>query len=498
LVRVERSIDLLQGPRDAPARQRTLQATLDWSYELLTEGERTLLRRLSYFDGFDLEAAEAVSRGNLDAVGSLVDKSLVKRVAVDRFLILQTIRDYARVRSQNEGDALESQLWHARWFASRVAEISPMARGPRMPEFLAWYDAEADNLWTALDALLAASQSDEAFDLVDRLVMFWRPGRVIRQGIGWLELALELTRTPSAHRATALAWLGELYERTGNFARAESISVEAIAEAEQVRAIRPQAIAGRTMAWIANHRGDGRVAVDRARQALSLAEESGDLALAANLTMELGVFLVGCDELDEAESLLERSLAYHRENEDPLNVAFAQGNLAELAIRRGDTQCAITNLKEARTVFLALGCEGDAALASCFSAYAFLADDQRDAAARSAYECLQLARQLDETGLIVAGLDGIALATISDDPLSAARLWGAARAHGDVEEWALRQPICEPLLAKLQELLGREAFEAALAEGAALGIEAAIELAIDIAGDAACGSSRSADAMNRV
>jgi predicted ATPase len=117
LERLGRRLELLTGgARDAPERQRTLRSTIEWSYELLDQGERTLFARLAVFGAsFSLEAAEEVVEADLDALASLLDKSLLRETGVGRFFLLETLKEFAAERLHDRGEADAYRLRHAEW-----------------------------------------------------------------------------------------------------------------------------------------------------------------------------------------------------------------------------------------------------------------------------------------------------------------------------------------------------------------------------------------------
>jgi predicted ATPase len=121
LARLDRVLPLLSGgPRDAPQRQRTLKATIDWSYELLSEQERRLFARLAVFaGGCTLAAAQAVCQAHLDTLQALVDRSLVRRDG-ERYWMLQTLREYALERLEQTGEENDLRRRHHEWFAELV------------------------------------------------------------------------------------------------------------------------------------------------------------------------------------------------------------------------------------------------------------------------------------------------------------------------------------------------------------------------------------------
>jgi predicted ATPase len=174
--RLDDRFGLLTGGRASLPRQQTLRATIDWSYELLAPPERTLFGRLAVFvGGWTLDAAEQVCAGRelargqvLDVLGRLVDRSLVTAdPRAGRFGMLETIRQYARERLAESGEAQELDGRHARYFLV-LAERAEL-HGPRQPGWLARLDAEHDNLRAAIDWTPAHRQHDLAVRLARAL-----------------------------------------------------------------------------------------------------------------------------------------------------------------------------------------------------------------------------------------------------------------------------------------------------------------------------------------
>ncbi len=156
LDRLARRLDELSGgPRDAPARQQTLRAAIDWSYDLISPEEQELFRRLSVFvGGFDLAAAEAVAGADLDLLTSLVDKSLLRH-RDGRFRMLETVRQYAQELLEAAGEEDATRRRHAEHFLALAEELEPRRREPAA---LATIERDYDNLRAAL-AFAAQSSS---------------------------------------------------------------------------------------------------------------------------------------------------------------------------------------------------------------------------------------------------------------------------------------------------------------------------------------------------
>ena len=221
---------LTGGGRTAAPRQQTLRATMDWSYELLSEAERLLLRRLSVFaGGWTLEAAEAACAAEqgsggeevLDLLTQLVSKSLVlseqKPGQETHFRMLETIREYAREKLAQAGEAEAAQRRHLAYYLELAEAAEPELRGRAQLTWLNRLDRENDNLRAALSWALEIEAAASALRLAGALQEFWDIRGYQPEGCRWLEAALSLpdisgSLRRSAWRAKALLGVGVLAE----------------------------------------------------------------------------------------------------------------------------------------------------------------------------------------------------------------------------------------------------------------------------------------------
>ncbi|MCC6169486.1 MAG: tetratricopeptide repeat protein [Caldilineaceae bacterium] len=250
LARLNRRLAILNdGPLDMPERQRTLRATIDWSYRLLDLSEQLLFGRLAVFaGGWDLEAAEAIcdavgplSATTLDGLQALLDKHLVQRVSgVDgepRFTMLETIREFAVEQLTERGEAERVQRAHAQYYLALAEAAAPALHGP---EQIAWFDRldeEHANLRVALARLLDGGDAVGALRLGGALHWFWFARGHLTEGRSWLEQALalaeagRLTGEPAAQMLIARARYaaGQLAAFQGDLSAARSRLETAIA-----------------------------------------------------------------------------------------------------------------------------------------------------------------------------------------------------------------------------------------------------------------------------
>jgi predicted ATPase len=230
LERLEQRLGLLTGgARDQPERQRTLRATIEWSYDLLADEERRLFARLAVFrGGCTLEAAETIVGADLDTLQSLVDKSLVRVRAGDRFWMLETIREFAAERLEASGEADELGRRHAEHFLALAEETEELAREVDTVT-LERLEREADNLRAALDLLAASGETQLVLRLAAALDDFWGVMGYLGEGRRRLELALAADETPTAARAKALNAAADMAVGHGDAAAARLRAGEALA-----------------------------------------------------------------------------------------------------------------------------------------------------------------------------------------------------------------------------------------------------------------------------
>jgi hypothetical protein len=289
---------LTGGSRTALPRQQTLRALIDWSYDLLSEAERTLLRRLSVFaGGWTLDAAEAVCHGEnveaweaLDLLTSLVDKSLVvyeAREEEDRYRLLETVRQYARDRLLESREGAAVRLRHLEFFlqfgeeAERELSVSPSL------EWLQWCESERDNLRAALKWSLAQPNvrppmtdhcpPEMGLRLAGALWKFWGRGGYVGEGREWLERALQQGKSaPAALQAKALLGAYRLAYMDEEWAPARALAEQSVGlfrEADDDTGL-AQALVCR--ACLARRRGEPAVAIPLLAESLALWRRLGN------------------------------------------------------------------------------------------------------------------------------------------------------------------------------------------------------------------------------
>jgi predicted ATPase/DNA-binding SARP family transcriptional activator len=334
LSRLDRALPLLaSGPRDAPERQRTLESTIGWSYDLLTDQHRMLVRRFSVFSGgWTVEAAIAVCDAPLDDIEGLVEANLVRQAGVDgerRFTMLRTIREFARDRLIKEGEQVEAERRHADYFLGLAQGAEGELLGPNRADWLARLELEHDNLRAALVFGLHSGPSELALTLACSLFRFWHTHGHFVEGARWLTLSLEaVVSPPPALAGKALRRAARLHVNLGNLVEARALaeqSVELTREHGDLAEIRD---ALDTLALVLWFEEDVGAAGSLWQEVSELARQTGDSHREANSTVNLGYIALMRHDFERAETLFRRSRELYSEVGERAAEGFALVNLA--------------------------------------------------------------------------------------------------------------------------------------------------------------------------
>ena len=329
LARLERRLEILtSGPRDSPERHRALRDTIGWSAELLDEEERTLFRRLSVFAGGSLlDGVDKVCGGGLDALGSLVDKSLV-RADGERFGMLETIREYAGELLDAAAEAEDVRRAHAAHYLGLArAAASGLAASDRAL-WRATLETEHDNLRAALRFSLDGRDAATALELSAFLWRFWFERGHLSEGRLWLDESLADSTEASPTRTRALSGNGVLAHYQGDYERAEELCQEALELSRSLGDARGVAEAYTGLALVRRTRGDYAEAEQLFREALAVYEGLGEGEGIARTLDRLAMNLVVAGDDDRARPLFERSLELFRRLGNSHGIALGLYGLA--------------------------------------------------------------------------------------------------------------------------------------------------------------------------
>jgi predicted ATPase/class 3 adenylate cyclase len=529
----------MDGPRDAPARQRTLRATIAWSYALLDARTQVLFRRLGVFVGAcALDAIAAVCGANeqgeedvLDALAALVDHSLLRRrqglAGEPRFSLLETIRAYAQEQLASSGEATSTRRRHAAYYLALAEEAEQGLRGPHQREWLRRLDQELDNL----RAVLAWSQTAEGdatigLRLAAALWWLWYFRGYFHEGRRWLQAVLALPAAeslPSA-RAKALASAGLLAWAQGDLVAARAWLSESV---ELGRALGDPQILAFALLWLAWQpsftkedtdaaaayaaeslalyralgstwdeahvllcllraplvQGDTTTARRLGEQSLALFRARGDSWGQAWALANLGFERRAVGEDARAVTLLQESLAHSRELQDPWASSTILCTLGHLARTVGDDGEASAYYRESLGLFEKLGDTRGVAVVRHNQALLALRQGKPEQAAAFLREGIARSRgggNLVQVSFCLAAFGGVAI--LQGQPERAARLLAAAAANIAAAGISLDPPDqaeYDGYLALARAQLDEATYAASQEAGRAMTVEQAVEDALE-------------------
>jgi predicted ATPase/class 3 adenylate cyclase len=448
LARLDQRLPLLASrSRDAPARQRTLRATIEWSYELLEPEEQQLFRRIGVFRGsFTLETVEAVCDADLDTVESLVVKNLLRRRwGSGRLLMLDTIREYAAEQFEQSAEADKIHRRHAEFFLSVFEDANLNAgrldvRRPMRPDIAV---AEQDNLRGALAWTAGAGRVALGLALATAADWFW------------------VLEDPNEGKR----WFGRLFEGV------KTESVDPV-----LRAYALLAYAGST-----DISGDNAAAGQLYEESYAVFEELADDHARALLLHRLGLHAMRRGEFELARALVEESHALHEQVQDgrakKWRHAETTGTLGAIARDRGDAENARRLIAESAALARAAGVPWwEGGMLAELAALSFEAGHVEEAESR-ARESLVIADQLHDRAGRVFAVGLLARGALERGQLErAGRLWGAIEnedAGAPLGGWRRHR---EAQAARMEDL-GPE-FERGRVAGHELDLDEAVEEAL--------------------
>jgi predicted ATPase/transcriptional regulator with XRE-family HTH domain len=441
--------------RAVPARQKSLNNAIDWSYQLLSEDEQKLFSYLSIFSGgFTLEAAETIfSRAFRDKtvsalIASLFDKSLLQRSfdasGEARYIMLGTIQEFARQRLRETNQEAEIRNWHLAYFLDFAGQSEQALRGPDQPQWLKRLNSMHDNLRVALDWATETDQTETALEMARRLWWFWSKRSEFNEGSQWLGRVLALRDAPL---------FSDLYANV--------------------------------LTQLAHHTElqlGGKAARPLIEQALPIARAHGNPQTLANALMVFGLVLTFEENFDAARSALEESIGLFQEMQDTWGYAVALMSLAYLAYRKEDRASAFVLNEQALSAFRDLGDQYFQSVC-LYEIGSFRAKqgDWKDGLAQLR-ESLRISRELDSKYEIASGLLRFAEAGQHIGQIAnAVKLYYAAKNVSDsIGAWQPDDELkLDEYLTPCRLALSKTEFEAAVEEGRAMTMEQAIAYALE-------------------
>jgi len=542
---------LVDGPRDLLIHQRTLRSTIDWSYDLLHEHERALLQWLAVFVGGCTEqAVEAVFGGwgmgdrgweagsadpspiphppvpILDTLLALVDKSLLKcesgQEEAPRFMMLETIREYAREKLDAGGQAEPARKRHAAYYLRLAQAAEPELSGAQQTRWFAQLEAEHNNIWAALD-WLANNDIASGLRLACSLRQFWHARGYLNEARAWIEAALarcENCGLTDLERARALCVAGFLAFHQGDLARTVTLSdaglaiyrglgaQRGIADALHnlagvafmsnqyarsrelfgeclalYRALNDQAEVAqmlKNLGLIAKDQGDFARATAFYQESLTIRRALGDQRGVAQSFFNLGVVAYWQGDYAGAFELSEQGLALYRALGDKMGAAYTLDTLGMARCKQGAYAQAMQLLEESLVMFRELGDQFGIALLLTDRGGVAQACADANQAAQLFGEALALSWKIGDKRRVAFCLEGLATVAGNGRHLRAAQLFGAAAALRD----AIGAPLPPSEQADYERNLAAartgnvDAFAAAWCAGASMTLERAVEFAL--------------------
>jgi predicted ATPase/DNA-binding CsgD family transcriptional regulator len=490
---------LSNGPRDVPARQQTLRASIGWSYELLNTPERRLFRRLAVFVGGGcLDQVEQVCRDPgasdadvLDGLAGLLEHSLIRRETmpdgVARLRMLETIREFALDELAASGEAEDIRRRHALACVALAEAADADLFGARRMVFVNGLAADYDNLRTALTWLVEHREADLSCRLAGALTWWWYPLGRVRTGLEWAEQALGCQAggaSPAQAKALFAAGALALFLGDALLARRRLDESQSLCEALSDDAGLAHA---RLLLGIAISAENPAAARALQEHALAVIRQVGDPGWIALALLSCGDRAFAAGEVDPARALFEESLGLFQRLDDTMMAAQALNKLGDLARSSDDYRRAATLYTESLELLRQHG--GETGIPGLLHNLGYVA--QHHASQGQALGHFSEAMALFRTGgdqrgiaECLAGVAGVAVAL--EQPERAARLLGAAdavlRAAG-AQITPANVGDYRRGLAAAQARLGPAPFMTAWSRGQAMLSEQAIAYAVATADD---------------
>ncbi len=519
---------LTGGSRTDLPRHQTLRAAMDWSYDLLSEKEKVLLRRLSVFaGGWTLEAAEEVCSGEglaadevLDLLTQLVEKSLavVEQLGEARYRLLETVRQYARDLLE-AGELGKLRARHCDWFLKQAEAVENFT-GPTLDAWLRRMETEHDNMRAALQWSLARGDAETSVRLANALETFWNRRGYWREGRQWLELALaETSAVDSSLRARALsavgtlAWLQgdiksvayleqslalhrELGNNEGMAASLDMLGIAAYRQGDYERAVvlleqsltlrqeqgRKEPFTLYILGIVARLRGDYERAEALAKESLVLNRELGRTRGSGLSLDSLGLLAYYRCDYEQAKAFCKEGLTLFRETGDKFGIASSLNSLALVAFAQGDYNRAVALCEESLALSRETGDKGAKARSlNVLGRLAYCRGDYEHGVALQK-ESLGLFQELrDKLGIVRCLCALAAVACVQREWKRTARLLGAAEGLRESISAILPsvdRPEIDCNIAASRAALGEETFRLEWAKSRAMTLEQAIEYSL--------------------
>jgi diguanylate cyclase (GGDEF)-like protein len=487
---------LTDGPRDLPARQQTLRNAIGWSYELLSAAEQQLFAQLAVFVGsFSVGAAQDVcglptADVAASKLTSLSDKSLLRvEQSVEselRFVMLETIREFALEQFNTCADASAIHTQHATFYMTRAELAEPHLMGPEQQQWLNGLEADHANLQAAIRWSIDQHLTQVSLRLCAAIWRFWAVHSHASEGRKWLAAVLgESSDSPELQQVRAKALLGQgtLAWLQGDYQEALPIlraSVQALRPGDDPIAL---GTALNNVGLVCREQGDYDEAQRYFAESFSIHQHIGDKRGSAFALGNLGRVAFYQMRIEEAAAYTEESLQIFRELNDEWGLATALYDLIEVLVYRADYAQAAQLLEEQLRLSRSLGYKLLVGYALCSLGEIALCQGQLLEAHRCLVEALVLQHEIGDKEGALASIERLAELSVSQDQVvRGARLWNAAQAH----RLAIGAPLPVVYQARyitmmsiFEERLDAEVLQQARLDGQAMAWNQTVEEALD-------------------
>jgi predicted ATPase/DNA-binding CsgD family transcriptional regulator len=500
LIRLSSRLDMLNaGPRDFPARQRTLRATLAWSYELLSSDEQMLFERLGIFAGGCAEEdVEAICSGSLKetvttGLESLLNKHLIKQELSTkgdrRFLMLETMREYALEKLSERGERPSIAERHARYFIAKAAETDARLAANE-GDWLDWLEIQHNNLRTTLEWTLTHDRSGQtSLELIAHLARFWELRGFFNEARMWLSKALNLADVSTHTKAHADAFFGIslVIQWQGDHALSLQLGRSALAVYQQLGDKRMASLTLVKLSEATSGMGEYEAALQLSREAYEIACETGDQGVIANAVCQLGFDDIRLGNYEKALPELQSGLTLFQGEDNKLGVALAQSGIGELGVRTGDIEMAITALQVSLKLREEIGDRWGIAAVLGTLAWAEMRQKNFRRAVGLLQESMLIRQEIGEQGGIAWCVEKLAeIALLNQDAARATRTLGAAAMIRETGGYTIDpsdRPHYDRIITRLRKKLGHAIWEAVWSEGYSMNIADIIRYTTAYSGD---------------
>jgi len=490
---------LTGGATNLPERQRTLRNAIEWSYDLLDEGEKMLFGRLGVFSsGSTLEAMEAVcdAEGDLptdvfEGVSSLLDKSLLRQEegagGEPRFVMLETIREFALEKFEEGSDTEATRRAHAEYFLALAEQAEPMLWGAEDGAWLDRLKQEHDNMRAVLSWAIEHEEATLALRVGEALRWFWYMEGYYGEGRRWLEAALDKDRGVAAAeaRARALEGVGWLAAGQGDLDRAQAAAKEGLklsteAGLGDVVAADLQNVLGEA---VARQRGDYEQAAELLTEGVALHRKAGDLRGVAWSLGNLANVASDRGNYEQAKRLYEEGLALSRRLGGAELLGAYLISLGYEYLLEGEPGRAIALNEEAAELFRKRGRRGGLHQALGNLGWATLLQCDYERAETLHKQSLRVSQDLGDKLVASESVEGLACtAGAQGEAERSAILFGAAEGLREAEGYQQAprdRSLREPYLAAAHAQVGEAAWSAAWEKGRSMLFEDAVVYALE-------------------